>query len=722
MVVTVTAVVAVAAAAAASAAPALDPGRDDLAPGALRTGILYDRVAPLSQIERHDGSAAARPATRAVWSQIHFELTRAALTPPAWPALDAVLASARRASASGVVPVAILDFEYERLRDPRSTPHPVTAADLVVRRAFAAAALRATTYRGAACTFAFEAAWYASNRPRGLRTLAVDLDDGRGWRAVRWGDRPVAAYDRVGRRHVRLRAVDAAGRTLLASFPLEVARLGTPAPDDTLDVVASIPYQGSAGTGRAYVYRAPANATLAKPIVVVEGFDLDNTIGWDELYAALSQENLIETLRDQGFDAVVLDFTNATDPIQRNAFVVTELLSQVQAAIPPAADIVVVGASMGGLVGRYALAYLESQAMPPRVRTFISFDAPQRGANIPLGVQYWVQFFADLSVAAAEQRDLLNTPAARQMLVYHFTDPPSAAPSADPLRTQLVADLAAVGEYPHQPRLVAIANGSGAGVGQGFQAAEQVLRYEHTSFTVDITGNIWAVPAGGSAMIFRGIIDYFFPPPDVEQTVTVSGTAPYDNAPGGWRGTMADMDSIAAPFGDIEALHPDHCFIPTTSALDFETQDLSHDIAADPDPLAHTPFDAIYFPAANQEHVHIDAATAAWLLAEIPPAPSSVPAPAAPPALVLFPNVPNPFNPSTRMMFDVPRASAVEIAIHDVGGRRITTLLRDQREPGRYDVTWNGTTSAGTPAPSGVYVCTLRSIDGSASRRLVLVR
>jgi hypothetical protein len=430
---------------------------------------------------------------------------------------------------------------------------------------------------------------------------------------------------------------------------------------------------------------------------------------------------LIETLRGQGFDAVVLDFTNAVDYIQRNAFVVTELLAQVQAEIPPSADMVVVGASMGGLVGRYALAYLESQATPARVRTFISFDAPQRGANIPLGVQYWVQFFADLSVDAASQRDLLNTPAARQMLVYHFTNPASAMPSADPLRAQLAADLAAVGGYPQQPRLVAIANGSGNGTGQGFQPAAQIVRYEYSSFLVDITGNVWAVPAAAGAMIFYGIVDYLFGT-DLEQTVTVSGTQPYDGAPGGWRGTMADMDSIAAPFGDIVALHPDHCFIPTTSALDLDTPNLFYDVAADPDPLAHTPFDAIYFPTVNQEHVHIDAATATWLLAEIPPTPSSLPPPGAPAALVLYPNVPNPFNPSTRMDFELPRSSEVTIDIHDVGGRRVATLLRGWRGPGRYVVTWDGTTAAGGIAPSGVYVCTLRALDAAASRRLVLVR
>jgi len=510
---------------------------------ASRTGILYDRILPFSRIEVHDGSGRARPVVRAEWNQTLFELSRAATATPAWPDARSIFESARRAGEAGLVPVAILDFDYERTRD--GTPVPAT------QRAFAATSLRPHTHRGNDVGFAFERDWFATNRTAAPRRMLADFDDGRGWRDVRWGDRPHVRYDRTGRKIVRLRLVDAAGRALLSSFPFDVLHLGTPSPDDTLQVVANTSYLGTAGTGTAYVYLAPGHAALANPIVVLEGFDLDNSIGWDEIYQMLNAQGLIETLRAQGFDAVVLDFTDATTHIQRNAFVASTLIEEIQAAIGPQADMVVIGASMGGLVGRYALAHLEAQSSAAHVRSFISFDTPHQGANIPLGVQYWVQFFADQSAEAARLRDLLNTPAARQMLVYHFTDPPSATASADPLRAQLLADFAALGDYPSRPRRVAIANGSGAGVGQTFAAGEQVVRYEYVSFLVDVTGNVWAVPDGGSATIFRGIIDYLFPPPDVQTTVTVSGTAPYDNAPGGTRSTMADMDATMAPFGDI---------------------------------------------------------------------------------------------------------------------------------------------------------------------------
>ena len=153
---------------------------------------------------------------------------------------------------------------------------------------------------------------------------------------------------------------------------------------------------------------APGHTAIANPIIVVEGFDLDNNMNWDELCTLLNQQNLIESLRSDGFDAVVLNFTDATDAIQKNTFVVAELIQQVQAQISPLTSVSVVGASMGGLCSRYALAYMENHSLPHRVRTWRSFDGPQAGADIPLGLQHWVRFFSGQSVDAAAFLALLD--------------------------------------------------------------------------------------------------------------------------------------------------------------------------------------------------------------------------------------------------------------------------------------------------------------------------
>jgi len=510
---------------------------------------------------------------------------------------------------------------------------------------------------------------------------------------------------------------------LLLSGPAYGSQLQAPLPDDTLTITATIPYNSEYGSGEAYVYLSDTHATLTNPVVVVEGFDMDNNMNWDELYEFLNQEGLIETIRTIGFDAVVLNFTDATDYIQKNSFVIVELIQQVKAAIGPQADFALAGASMGGLACRYALAYMEANALDHNVRTFISFDAPQTGANIPLGIQYWVDFFAGLSDAAADMQDKLNRPAARQMLVYVSTDPPGSTGESDPLRAGLLADLAAVGEYPVNCRKVAVANGSGSQTNQGFNAGDQIIDYEYSSFLVDIVGNIWAVPDGTSRMIFDGLIDIILLPQET-MTVTVSGTLPYDNAPGGFRTSMAVMDSTEAPYGDIVALHDSHCFVPTVSALALDVTDPFYDIAGDPDILAHTPFDAVYYPAENQEHGTITAESAEWFLNEVRRGATSVVPQAYERAVaVLYQNVPNPFNPSTMIRYYAAGGSGgVTLEIFDVAGHLVRTLVDGEPASGFDMVVWNGKDERGRGVSTGVYFCRLDVGGVSQTRKMLLVK
>ncbi|MGQ0720324.1 MAG: T9SS type A sorting domain-containing protein [Candidatus Eiseniibacteriota bacterium] len=691
---------------AAGPSPAV-PDRADidaaLAPhlAASATGIVIDRALPISAIDSFDGSPQAPAASAAAWRQMYDEIRRAARS-PIGPEVDVL----RRRARTAEVPIALLDLAYER----------VGPDGLIPRRVFAAAALRDHTYRGAAVGFVLEEALIFTDGV--VPGLAIDFDDGRGFRGVVPGERVDVRWNRPGSRTVRVRATGGTGETRHASFAFDVRALVTPAPHDTIAVTATVPWLGQFGSGAAYVYLSDANPVLANPVIVVEGFDLDDTMSWDELYAQLNQQNLVETLRADGFDAVVLDFTEATAPIQENAFVVAELIGQVGAMVPPPASHAVVGASMGGLCTRYALAWMEQQQIDPRVRTFISFDVPHAGANIPLGIQHWVSFFSSLSTDAAFLLSRLDTPAARQMLAYHHGQGPSA-PAADPLRAAFLADLAAVGDWPSVARRVAVANGSGAAIGQGFAPGAQLISYEYESFLVDIVGNVWAVPdASPTTLIFDGLVDFVLLPADVT-TVTVAGTSPFDNAPGGQRGSMAEMDSTAAPYGDIIALWSHHCFVPTVSALGVTTGDLFFDVSAAPDPLSLTPFDAIYWPAANEGHVEITPESAGWFLAEIRGDAVSAPIAGtrAGRGLALRPAYPNPSAGSASIRFDLGERSSVAVTVYDVSGRVARRLLERPLDAGEHTVTWEREDLA-----AGVYVVRVSAGGESAQRKVVLLR
>ncbi|MFC1573054.1 T9SS type A sorting domain-containing protein [Candidatus Eisenbacteria bacterium] len=709
----------------------------DLSDEHVQSGILYDRILPLSRIEEFDGTKGAPAATLREWRQMYYEIRRASISLPPWPSLETVSQRAETGIQRGVVPLAIMDFRYDKLRPDALLQGAIIVRDgrltlgtgdpFISQRVFSVAPLREYTHRGNEVVFDLAIDGYFTNRAVAPRMVQIDFDDGRGFRTVMTGHERVVRYVTPGSKTIRLRAThnDISGEsgdtTLEASFLFDVRALRTPAPDDTLHIQATVPYLGSFGTGDAYVYLADEHATLTEPVVLIEGFDLDNSMNWDELYELLNREGLLETLRSRGFDAVILNFTDAVDHIQRNAFVTVELLQQIRMSIAPTTTIAVAGASMGGLVGRYAIAYMETNALEHAVRTFISFDSPQSGADIPLGMQYWLWFFADQSPDAAALLAALDSPAARQLLLYHYTDPPGNTGESDPLRGELYADLAAVGDYPQLPRLVAIANGSGAQAGQGFGAGDQIIEWEYSSFLVDITGNVWAVPDASSQLIFDGLVDIILLPQE-EMQVVVSDTGPLDNAPGGWRGSMAEMDATEAPYGDIVALHPNHCFIPSISALDVETSDLFYDIVGDLDLLANTPFDAVYFPVDNQEHVEINPENAGWLIAEIELGASGLAdkARALSPAASIDAAAPNPFTDQAQLRFTIPMAGLGRVAVYDATGREVACLAKRHFDAGDWEIGWNGDGANGVRLAPGVYFVQVQGKGCVASRKLLL--
>jgi hypothetical protein len=422
-------------------------------------------------------------------------------------------------------------------------------------------------------------------------------------------------YSSTGIKSLVLQARMPDGSIQQSTAQVDVPQLATPDPDETWNITASVEYGGVAGSGTAYIYRADGHATLENPVVIVEGFDLDNSLGWPELYDLLNRENLLEDLRAAGFDAVVLDFTEAVDPIQRNGFVLTELLQMVNSETPPNQTSAIVGASMGGLVSRYALLWMEDQDIPHQVRKLISFDSPQRGANIPLGMQAWVEFFAGEAEEAQFLLQQLRSPASKQMLLYHIDAQSGTTANADPLLSQLNADFNSLGGWPADPRLVSIINGSGLMAGQSFNPGDQIIEWNHDELLASIDGDVWAVPDGGTQQVFDGLLRIIIS--TTTDSLTVSGTLPWDSSPGGTRPTMQQAAGVDTGFGNIIALHESHSFIPTVSALALDTNNPFYDVDGDAQLVDNTPFDTVYYPTTNQEHIEITPENKLWFMAEV---------------------------------------------------------------------------------------------------------
>jgi len=78
---------------------------------------------------------------------------------------------------------------------------------------------------------------------------------------------------------------------------------------------------------------------------------------------------------------------------------------------------------------------------------------------------------------------------------------------------------------------------------------------------------------------------------------------------------------------------------------------------------------------------------------------------------------PNPFNPTTKINFEVPNVSFVSLKIYDILGREIKELVNEFKPEGKYEIIFDG-----SGLPSGVYFCQLRSGDFIIARKMVLLK
>ncbi len=83
----------------------------------------------------------------------------------------------------------------------------------------------------------------------------------------------------------------------------------------------------------------------------------------------------------------------------------------------------------------------------------------------------------------------------------------------------------------------------------------------------------------------------------------------------------------------------------------------------------------------------------------------------------LHPNAPNPFNPTTRIRFDLPTSSLVQLTVYNVLGQEVERLVERRMRPGRHEVQWDA-----TGYRSGLYFYALKADSYRAQRKMILLR
>ena len=111
--------------------------------------------------------------------------------------------------------------------------------------------------------------------------------------------------------------------------------------------------------------------------------------------------------------------------------------------------------------------------------------------------------------------------------------------------------------------------------------------------------------------------------------------------------------------------------------------------------------------------------TVAWVSAT---GVSHLPVPNASIRAVLLENVPNPFNPSTEIRFELGREQTVRVRVYDLSGRVVRTLVHGHLQAGVHSEVWTGRDDSGRKVASGSYYVRLETPHGVDRRKIMLLK
>lgn len=496
----------------------------------------------------------------------------------------------------------------------------------------------------------------------------IEIKNNNIWKKIDVNENFILSFKENGLHTIPYKIHFANGRVLTQSFNLEVQyqkrfaenRGSQLQPNVVTSISSTIPYKGYGettafnGIGEYEIFLDTVNGVLDKPIFLVDGFDPGDTRNTSQIYELLNygtNQNLGDLIRAQGYDIIVLNFPMYTRPnsstiidggvdyIQRNAMILVALMKQINTQKVGTAKNVVIGPSMGGLISRYALRYMEQNSLNHDARLYLSFDSPHLGANVPLGYQHLFNYMAfgaleDVTMQAIVN-GMLKSPAAKEMLLDHFEghllsgsttefDPAKLLPVGAPnFRTPFQNELNTMG-FPQTTRNVAISNGAGNGTTTGTPGMTVMNHTFNTSSTQRAIINLNFTPAKNQTVQvsrFRGqqwIFTWLTFYESAASAKSPANTDGLDAAPGGrfnlnnFAAAAAGSPMLAEFVDNLAIKYFD--FIPAISSLAVSnTNDYYSNISS----ASITPFAAYSVPTVNEDHVTLNSQNVQFAINEI---------------------------------------------------------------------------------------------------------
>ncbi|MGI4760776.1 MAG: hypothetical protein ACRYF0_08725 [Janthinobacterium lividum] len=324
----------------------------------------------------------------------------------------------------------------------------------VVRTAFAAAPTRPFV-AGATVQLVLASALEVQSGGAPIAGRYLDFGDGLGYRAATLNQPLSATYSTAGAKRIKVRYTYNYSYDILESwFDITVTNVAPVTAVTTLPAGSSNtarqtaafdgrvnPIAGVRAGGTASVIFGANHTEITKPLIVVEGFDpsdvaplIQRNLGINDFTIATSNPNGFNFYRsyiNAGYDLIYINYDSGTDDVLLNAALFEEVLNRVNAAKTGNEQNVVLGISMGGVVARYQLADMVKNNRPTQTRLLILQDSPQRGANVPLGIQALLRqaninfgsfTIFDINKYLQQATAMLDSPASQQLLLYRATN------------------------------------------------------------------------------------------------------------------------------------------------------------------------------------------------------------------------------------------------------------------------------------------------------------
>ena len=382
-----------------------------------------------------------------------------------------------------------------------------------------------TKYEGLSFTVKIPSTIFYSNYQSLVQSIQIDFGNGAGYITVPFNQNVTVNYSTEGVKTWKYKLNLTNGTSLLSQSKIDVSQGVTSIPWGTSTVSTSAMAATSVASSTIYSHNITAtknyngafgtvkltiddtnNDGIRKPLIVAEGFDAGIILAPEMANGMNTYSQFKNSTYDGGFelrnliynsnkqyDIIYVDWNNGVDFLQKNAFALEAVIAWVNSVKIGTEKNVVLGQSMGGVIARYALADMEQSSLDHKTRLFVSHDAPQQGANIPVSVQYMFRHVTNLfnrySAPYGTQvidvpfleNSILDQPATKQMLmnwVNGFSNIDNTISSGfyTELKGKGINPTVNFG-YPINCRNIALSNGAECGITQGFNAGDDLLSY-----------------------------------------------------------------------------------------------------------------------------------------------------------------------------------------------------------------------------------------------------